>query len=197
VSITAHKNTLPSARPISLLARSLFLPNRGRTILPTLTSLRRFEWCLELFQTLIGCVGVQSELCQRSEDPPRFSREGKLELIEVLRSSAGGAANWATFSPSHPAAPDAVFHQARAAEETHWGMRCERGGLFAVTGPAGLVRQSLCRFAGLQILIDPCRHLAPFGNGPDDERYPDYDFATGGPAPTSAAPSRSNAASAF
>ena len=48
-----------------------------------------------------------------------------------------------------------------------------------------------------QILIDPRRHLSAFGNGPDDERDSAYDFADGGPAPTSAAPSRSNAVSAF
>ena len=30
---------------------------------------------------------AQSWLCRRSGDPPRLSREGKLELIEALRSS--------------------------------------------------------------------------------------------------------------
>ncbi len=56
-----------------------------------------------------------------SEYPLRLSREGKLERIEALRSYAGGA----------------VFHQARVAEGTHWGMSGERTvGLFAVTGPA-------------------------------------------------------------
>ena len=41
------------------------------------------------------CARAQSELCRRSGDSPRLSREGKLKLIEVLRSYAGGAANWA------------------------------------------------------------------------------------------------------
>jgi hypothetical protein len=33
------------------------------------------------------CARAQSELCRRIGDPPRLSREGKLELTEVLRSS--------------------------------------------------------------------------------------------------------------
>ena len=110
---------------------------------------------LELFQTSIGCVGAQSKLRRRSGDPPRLSREGTLELTEALRSYAGDAANW-------------VPHRAERGPYT--GRGASTVGLFAVTGPAGLVRQSLCGFPGMQILIDPRRHLAAFGNAPDDQR---------------------------
>jgi len=36
------------------------------------------------------CARAQSELYRRSGDPPRLSREGKLELTEALRSSTAG-----------------------------------------------------------------------------------------------------------
>ena len=35
---------------------------------------------------------AQSKLCRRSGDPPRLSREGKLELTEALRSSTAAEA---------------------------------------------------------------------------------------------------------
>jgi len=54
--------------------------------------------------------------------------EGKLELTEVLRSYAGGAANWAPH---------------RAERGPYTGRGASTVGLFAVTGPAGLVCQSL------------------------------------------------------
>ncbi len=64
---------------------------------------------------------AQSELCRRSGDPLRLSREGKLELTEVLRSYVGGAANWAPH---------------RAERGPYTGRGASTVGLFAVTGPA-------------------------------------------------------------
>ena len=37
---------------------------RGYTVCPTLTSLRRFEWCLELFQTSIGVSGRRANFAK-------------------------------------------------------------------------------------------------------------------------------------
>ena len=118
----------------------------------------------------------------KEREPTETQAEGKLELTEALRSYAGGAANWAPH---------------RAERGPYTGRGASTVGLFAVTGPAGLVRQSLCRSTGLQILIDPRCHLPPFGDGPDNEQSGTYGFAVEGPAPTSAAPSRSKAVSAF
>jgi len=37
----------------------------------------------------------------------------------------------------------------------------------------------LRRLPGMQILIDPCRHFSPFGDGPDDERGAAFGVAAG------------------
>lgn len=50
-------------------------------------------------------------------------------MTEVLRSSAGGAANWEPH---------------RAERSPYTGRGASTVGLFDVTGPADLVRQSLC-----------------------------------------------------
>jgi len=54
-----------------------------------------------------------------------WAREGKLELTKALRSYAGGAANWAPH---------------RAERGPYTGRGASTVGLFAVTGPAPLLR---------------------------------------------------------
>ena len=102
----------------------------------------------------IACQGSALTL-PKERGPTETQPRRKAGTTEVLRSYAGGAANW-------------VPHRAERGPYT--GRGASTVGLFAVTGPAGLVRQSLCGFPGMQILIDPRRHLAAFGNGPDDQR---------------------------
>ena len=63
MSITAHKNTLPFARPISLLARSLFLPG-GTHSLPNPNQSAKIRMRLELFQTSIGVSGLRANFAK-------------------------------------------------------------------------------------------------------------------------------------
>jgi hypothetical protein len=61
--MTAHKNTLPFAQPVSLSARSLFLPG-GDASLPNPNQAAKIRMVSGTVSDFNRCIGVQSELCE-------------------------------------------------------------------------------------------------------------------------------------